>query len=110
MCTPYFVDGKQGKRCCKATIHKNPRNIFPPPSLTKSLKGSKPDTFQEHILVWGWEFMYDPVIPINMTLVREFYANRNQKNQREVYMRGRKIPCLLGDIERVLHPKAGKGK
>ncbi|MED6201972.1 hypothetical protein PIB30_100626 [Stylosanthes scabra] len=47
-----------------------------------------------------WEFMYNPVIPINMTLVREFYANRDQ---REVYMRGRKIPCFLGDIERVLH-------
>ncbi|MED6128162.1 hypothetical protein PIB30_094953 [Stylosanthes scabra] len=47
--------------------------------------------------------MYDPVIPINMTLVREFYANRDQKNQCEVYMRGRKIPCHLGDIERILH-------
>ncbi|MED6165876.1 hypothetical protein PIB30_103801 [Stylosanthes scabra] len=63
----------------------------------------KRDTFQEHILMRGWEFMYDPVIPINMTLVRDFYANRNQKNQREVYMRGRKIPYFLGDIERVLH-------
>ncbi|MED6226385.1 hypothetical protein PIB30_103194 [Stylosanthes scabra] len=47
--------------------------------------------------------MYDPVIPINMTLVHEFYANHNEKNQREVYMRGRKIPYFLGDIERVLH-------
>ncbi|MED6140768.1 hypothetical protein PIB30_096634 [Stylosanthes scabra] len=63
----------------------------------------KGDTFQEHILALGWEFMYDPVIPINMTLVGEFYANCNQKNQHEVYMRGRKIPCFLGDIERVLH-------
>ncbi|MED6189806.1 hypothetical protein PIB30_099652 [Stylosanthes scabra] len=54
------------------------------------------------------KFMYDPVIPINMTLVHEFYANRNQKNQREVFMRGRKIPCHLGDIERVLHiPRLG---
>ncbi|MED6115113.1 hypothetical protein PIB30_087103 [Stylosanthes scabra] len=63
----------------------------------------KRDTFQEHILARGWEFMYDPVVPINMTLVREFYANRDQKNQREVYIRGRKIPCFLGDIEIVLH-------
>ncbi|MED6209147.1 hypothetical protein PIB30_051962 [Stylosanthes scabra] len=53
-------------------------------------------------LLRGWEFMYDP-IPINMTLVREFYVNCDQKNQREVYMRGRKIPCFLGDIERVLY-------
>ncbi|MED6172217.1 hypothetical protein PIB30_048005 [Stylosanthes scabra] len=63
----------------------------------------KRDTFQEQILAWGWEFMYDPVIPINMTLVREFYANRDQKNKREVYIRGRKIPYYLGDIEGVLH-------
>ncbi|MED6127750.1 hypothetical protein PIB30_091121, partial [Stylosanthes scabra] len=46
---------------------------------------------------------YDPVVPINMTLVHEFYANRDQKNQCEVYMRGRKIPCFLRDIKRVLH-------
>ncbi|MED6139098.1 hypothetical protein PIB30_080687 [Stylosanthes scabra] len=38
-----------------------------------------------------------------MTLVREFYANQDQKNQREVYIRGRKIPCHLDDIEGVLH-------
>ncbi|MED6188929.1 hypothetical protein PIB30_090682 [Stylosanthes scabra] len=63
----------------------------------------KRDTFQEQILARGWEFMYDPVIPINMTLVHEFYANRDQKNQREVYIRGRKIPCHLEDIEGVLH-------
>ncbi|MED6186779.1 hypothetical protein PIB30_070023 [Stylosanthes scabra] len=35
----------------------------------------KSDTFQEHILAQGWGFMYDPVVPINMTLVHEFYAN-----------------------------------
>ncbi|MED6108745.1 hypothetical protein PIB30_026965 [Stylosanthes scabra] len=63
----------------------------------------KRDTFQDHILARGWEFMYDPVIPINMTLVHEFYANRNQKNQREVYIRGRKIPCYLKDIKGVMH-------
>ncbi|MED6115389.1 hypothetical protein PIB30_090019 [Stylosanthes scabra] len=31
----------------------------------------KRDTFQPHILAWGWEFMYDPVVAINMTLVRD---------------------------------------
>ncbi|MED6221712.1 hypothetical protein PIB30_057461 [Stylosanthes scabra] len=44
----------------------------------------KRDTFREHIARRGWDFMYDPTIDINMTLVREFYANRNEKNQREV--------------------------
>ncbi|MED6209962.1 hypothetical protein PIB30_059642 [Stylosanthes scabra] len=38
----------------------------------------KRDTFQEHIARRGWDFMYDPTIDINMTLVREFYANRNE--------------------------------
>ncbi|MED6175389.1 hypothetical protein PIB30_077912 [Stylosanthes scabra] len=63
----------------------------------------KRDTFQEQILARSWEFMYDPVIPINVTLVRELYENRDQKNQWEVYIRGRKIPCHLGDIKGVLH-------
>ncbi|MED6187871.1 hypothetical protein PIB30_080637 [Stylosanthes scabra] len=46
--------------------------------------------------------MYDPVVPINVLLVREFYSNRDQKNQQEVYIRGRKIPCHYRDIEGVL--------
>ncbi|MED6224732.1 hypothetical protein PIB30_086921 [Stylosanthes scabra] len=59
----------------------------------------KRDTFQEHILPWGWEFMYDPVIPINMTLVHEFYANRDQKNQCEVIGReGATWPEVPGRI------------
>ncbi|MED6128925.1 hypothetical protein PIB30_102789 [Stylosanthes scabra] len=70
----------------------------------------KSDTFREHIARRGWDFMYDPTIDINMTLVREFYANRNEKNQREVYMTGRKIPCHLRDIEGVLHLPRLEGK
>ncbi|MED6128785.1 hypothetical protein PIB30_101304 [Stylosanthes scabra] len=58
----------------------------------------------------GWDFMYDPTIDINMMLVREFYANRNEKNQEEVYMRGRRIPCHLRDIEGVLHIPRLEGK
>ncbi|MED6213115.1 hypothetical protein PIB30_090148 [Stylosanthes scabra] len=70
----------------------------------------KRDTFREHIARRGWDFMYDPTIDINMTLIREFYANRNEKNQGEVYMRGRKIPCHLKDIEGVLHLPRLEGK
>ncbi|MED6176918.1 hypothetical protein PIB30_092937 [Stylosanthes scabra] len=66
-------------------------------------------TFQEQIFARGWQFMYDSVVPINMSLVREFYANCDKKNQREVYIRGRKIPCYLGDIEGVLHIPRLKG-
>ncbi|MED6213269.1 hypothetical protein PIB30_091490 [Stylosanthes scabra] len=46
--------------------------------------------------------MCDPVVPINVSLVHELYANHNQKNQSEVYIRERKIPCYLRDIEGVL--------
>ncbi|MED6124178.1 hypothetical protein PIB30_056640 [Stylosanthes scabra] len=70
----------------------------------------KRDTFREHIARLGWDFMYDPTIDINMTLVREFYANRNEKNQKEVYMRGRRIPCHFRDIEGVLHLPRLEGK
>ncbi|MED6211824.1 hypothetical protein PIB30_077281 [Stylosanthes scabra] len=45
-----------------------------------------------------------------MTLVWEFYANRNEKNLEEVYMRGRRIPCHLRDIEGVLHLPRLEGK
>ncbi|MED6199111.1 hypothetical protein PIB30_072829 [Stylosanthes scabra] len=70
----------------------------------------KIDTFREHIAKRGWDFMYDPTIDINMTLVREFYANRNEKNQGEVYMRRRRIPCHLRDIEGILHLPRLEGK
>ncbi|MED6109489.1 hypothetical protein PIB30_034084 [Stylosanthes scabra] len=70
----------------------------------------KRDTFREHIARRGWDFMYDPTIDINMTLVREFYANRNEKNQKEVYMRGSTIPCYFRDIEGVLHLPRLEGK
>ncbi|MED6223865.1 hypothetical protein PIB30_078283 [Stylosanthes scabra] len=70
----------------------------------------KRDTFREHIARRGWDFMYDPTIDINMTLVREFYANRNEKNQKEVYMRGKRIPCHFRDIEGILHLPRLEGK
>ncbi|MED6114413.1 hypothetical protein PIB30_080027 [Stylosanthes scabra] len=70
----------------------------------------KQDTVREQIFARGWQFMYDPAIPINISLVREFYANRDQKNQPEVYIRGRKIPCHRGEIEGVLGIPRLEGK
>ncbi|MED6208598.1 hypothetical protein PIB30_046859 [Stylosanthes scabra] len=61
------------------------------------------DTFKERILARGWDFMYEPSIPISLSWVWEFYANRAKKNQREIFMRGKKIPCFLDTIERVLN-------
>ncbi|MED6126578.1 hypothetical protein PIB30_079791 [Stylosanthes scabra] len=70
----------------------------------------KRDTFREQIFARRWQFMYDPVVPINVMLVHEFYANCDQKNQLKVYIRGRKIPCYLRDIEGVLHISRLQGK
>ncbi|MED6188336.1 hypothetical protein PIB30_084996, partial [Stylosanthes scabra] len=57
------------------------------------------DTFEERILARGWDFMYEPSIPINLSWVREFYANRAEKDQREIFLRGKKIPCFVSTIE-----------
>ncbi|MED6187808.1 hypothetical protein PIB30_080019 [Stylosanthes scabra] len=64
----------------------------------------KQDIFWEQIFARGWQFMCDPVVPINVSLVREFYANRDQKNQPEVYIRGDSegvlgVPRLEGKSE-----------
>ncbi|MED6212159.1 hypothetical protein PIB30_080496 [Stylosanthes scabra] len=58
----------------------------------KFLEGE--DTFEERRLARGWGFMYEPSIPINLSWVREFYANKTKKNQWEIFMRGRKIQVL----------------
>ncbi|MED6195035.1 hypothetical protein PIB30_034271 [Stylosanthes scabra] len=51
---------------------------------------------------------FSEAIPINLSWVHEFYANRSKCNQREVFMRGRKIPCFLEAIKRVLNiPRVG---
>ncbi|MED6164764.1 hypothetical protein PIB30_093324 [Stylosanthes scabra] len=51
------------------------------------------DTFEERILARGWGFMYEPSIPINLSWVWEFYANKTKKDQREIFLRRRKITC-----------------
>ncbi|MED6208602.1 hypothetical protein PIB30_046863 [Stylosanthes scabra] len=71
---------------------------------------STQDTFREQIFARGWQFMYDPVAPINVSVVREFYANRDRKNQPKVYVRGRKISCHYRDIEGVLRIPRLEGK
>ncbi|MED6176811.1 hypothetical protein PIB30_091854 [Stylosanthes scabra] len=53
------------------------------------------DTFEERILARGWDFMYEPSIQINLSWVLEFYANRAMKNQREIFLRGKKMPCSV---------------
>ncbi|MED6200724.1 hypothetical protein PIB30_088099 [Stylosanthes scabra] len=43
------------------------------------------DIFEERILARGWDFMYEPSISINLSWVREFYANRANKDQRATW-------------------------
>ncbi|MED6226130.1 hypothetical protein PIB30_100497 [Stylosanthes scabra] len=68
------------------------------------------DTFEERILARGWGFMYEPSIPINLSWVREFYANKTKKDQREIFMRGRKITCSVSTIEKTLGIPKFRGK
>ncbi|MED6141489.1 hypothetical protein PIB30_103946 [Stylosanthes scabra] len=68
------------------------------------------DTFEERILARGWGFMYEPSIPINLSWVREFYANRTKKDQREIFLRGKKISCSVSTIEKTLNIAKFKGK
>ncbi|MED6213773.1 hypothetical protein PIB30_096604 [Stylosanthes scabra] len=58
------------------------------------------DTFEERILARGWGFMYEPSIPINLSWVREFYANRTKKDQWEIFLRGKKISCSVSTLRK----------
>ncbi|MED6176450.1 hypothetical protein PIB30_088318 [Stylosanthes scabra] len=68
------------------------------------------DTFEERILARGWGFIYEPSIPINLSWVREFYANKTKKDQREIFLRGRKITCSVSTIEKTLGIPKFRGK
>ncbi|MED6149997.1 hypothetical protein PIB30_067929 [Stylosanthes scabra] len=54
--------------------------------------------------------MYEPSIPINLSWVREFYANKIKKDQWEIFLRGRKITCSVSTIEKTLGIPKFRGK
>ncbi|MED6128196.1 hypothetical protein PIB30_095263 [Stylosanthes scabra] len=54
--------------------------------------------------------MYEPSIPINLSWVREFYANKTKKDQRKIFLRGRKITCSVSTIEKTLGIPKFRGK
>ncbi|MED6177454.1 hypothetical protein PIB30_098283 [Stylosanthes scabra] len=68
------------------------------------------DTFEERILARGWGFMYEPSIPINLSLVGEFYASRTKKDQREIFLRGKRITYSMSTIEKTLSIPKFRGK
>ncbi|MED6173141.1 hypothetical protein PIB30_056497 [Stylosanthes scabra] len=98
-------------------------NCMKPPLMRKELRSlrralhertikfpKEEDTFEERILARGWGFMYEPSIPINLSWVWEFYANRAKKDQREIFLRGKKISCSVSTIEKILNIPKFKGK
>ncbi|MED6126534.1 hypothetical protein PIB30_079433 [Stylosanthes scabra] len=55
-------------------------------------------------------FMYEPSIPINLSWVREVYANKTKKDQRKIFLRGRKITCSVSTNEKTLGIPKFRGK
>ncbi|MED6140271.1 hypothetical protein PIB30_091558 [Stylosanthes scabra] len=54
--------------------------------------------------------MFETSISINLSWVREFYANKTKKDQWEIFMRGRKITCSVSTIEKTLGIPMFRGK
>ncbi|MED6190986.1 hypothetical protein PIB30_111453, partial [Stylosanthes scabra] len=50
------------------------------------------DFMEDRLGELGWLFMYNDLVPINLTLVREFYSNLSSANQRTMFLRGKQIP------------------
>ncbi|MED6173804.1 hypothetical protein PIB30_063081 [Stylosanthes scabra] len=50
------------------------------------LDGDEERIFQEHVLGLGWGFMYDDLIRINLSMVREFCANFSSGQQEHVFL------------------------
>ncbi|MED6116649.1 hypothetical protein PIB30_102189, partial [Stylosanthes scabra] len=100
----------KGKSAREPSTRTRGASSRPQPSQEATRYETPAQAERGELVVERKDFMYDPTIDINMTLVREFYANRNEENQGEVYMRGRKIPCHLRDIEGVLHLPRLEGK
>ncbi|MED6111504.1 hypothetical protein PIB30_052834 [Stylosanthes scabra] len=67
------------------------------------LDGDERRVFQEHILGLGWGFMYEDLIRINVSVVREFCANFSSAKPDHVFLRGKRIPFTEDDIRRYLN-------
>ncbi|MED6172760.1 hypothetical protein PIB30_052986 [Stylosanthes scabra] len=66
------------------------------------LDGDEERIFRERVLGLGWGFMYDDLICINLSMVREFCANFSSGQQEQVFLRGKKIPFTEDNIRRHL--------
>ncbi|MED6218751.1 hypothetical protein PIB30_029461 [Stylosanthes scabra] len=56
------------------------------------ITGDEELAFRNRIQGLGWRFMYDDLVRINLSIVREFCTNFSSATQNHVYLRGKKIP------------------
>ncbi|MED6145131.1 hypothetical protein PIB30_022129 [Stylosanthes scabra] len=64
--------------------------------------GDEGPAFSNRIQGLGWRFMYDDLVRINLSMVREFCANFSSATQNHVYLRGKKIPFTEAHIHSYL--------
>ncbi|MED6110139.1 hypothetical protein PIB30_040197 [Stylosanthes scabra] len=51
----------------------------------------------------GWGFMYEDLVRINVSMVREFCVNFSSTKQDHVFLRGKRIPFTEADVRRYLN-------
>ncbi|MED6197258.1 hypothetical protein PIB30_054999 [Stylosanthes scabra] len=66
------------------------------------IDGEEEPIFRNCIQGLGWGFMYDDLVRINLSIVREFCANFSSANQDHVFLRGKRIPFTETHIRRYL--------
>ncbi|MED6158659.1 hypothetical protein PIB30_034808 [Stylosanthes scabra] len=66
------------------------------------IDGEEEPIFRNRIQGLGWGFMYEDLVRINVSVVREFCANFSSANQEHVFLRGKRIPFTETNIRRHL--------
>ncbi|MED6209352.1 hypothetical protein PIB30_053802 [Stylosanthes scabra] len=67
------------------------------------LDGKEETIFRIRIQGHGWGFMYEDLVRINVSMVREFCANFSSTKQDHVFLRGKRIPFTEADVRRYLN-------
>ncbi|MED6171773.1 hypothetical protein PIB30_043921 [Stylosanthes scabra] len=67
------------------------------------LDGKEETIFRNRIQGLGWGFMYEDLVRINVSMVREFCANLSSTKQDHVFLRGKRIPFTEADVRRYLN-------
>ncbi|MED6108102.1 hypothetical protein PIB30_020372 [Stylosanthes scabra] len=62
------------------------------------LNGEEEPIFRNCILGLGWRFMYDDLVRINVSVVRELCANFSSAKQDHVFLQGKRIPFTEANI------------